>query len=339
MLYSAPIQHNQISAVMTPDRIGLDALRAIPSANILVIDPDIRGMRECIQAFGERGWHVEVAECFVDALRLLEGPLYDLVLIEISLPDMLGTEAWTFIRKMNPRVSAIMTTSSRSLHQAINALGQGASAYLLKPLDTQLLCNLIQQMLELRSAKSEIKQLRTRLVGLHNLFSALTCATSPDQIYDKTLAHLRAIVHYDLALMYGTSPRSTDLVRVGSHSTLLLPTTLNESQSEFVEAAARECIETLQPIVLTRSYPDKLDKWELPEDFDLKSCALVPLIGQRSVYGVLATLSSHLIEPSQEPIQLEILVALAQVMAMALDKVSISEKLASLEQSRPPNGE
>lgn len=330
MLYSPPVYPSQLVAVPGTVWNKRADKPTMSSANILVIDPDIRAMRDCVQAFGERGWHVQVAENFVDALRLLEGPLYDLVLIEIALPDMLGTEAWTFIRKMNPAVSAIMTTSSKSLHRAINALGDGAFAYLLKPLDVQLLCNLIQQMLETRNAANELKRLRARVAGLYNLFSAITFTDTPSQIYDKALAHLRAVVHFDLALIYGSSPNSTRVVQIASNNISPLLPTLNASQAEFIESLAQDCAKTLQPIVLTQQYPEASGKAALPHDLDLNSCILVPLVGQRSVHGVLAILDSLFIMPSEEIIQIEMIAALAQGMALALDKAVLSEQLAAL---------
>lgn len=331
MLYNPPIHNNQLVAVPGAAWNKRADKPTVPSANILVIDPDIRAIRDCVHAFGERGWHVEVAENFVDALRLLEGPLYDLVLIEISLPDMLGTEAWAFIRKMNPAVSGIMTTSSKSLHRAINVLGDGAFAYLLKPLDVQLLCNLIQQMLETRNAANEIKRLRTRVAGLYNLFSAITFAATPAQIYDKALAHLRAVVHYDLALIYRANSNSTQVVQVASNNISPLLTTLDERQAEFIESLARDCVKTLQPIVLTERYPEESGIGALPQDLDLNSCIIVPLVGQSSVHGALAILDSLFILPNQETIQIEMIAALAQGMAIALDKALLAEQLVALD--------
>jgi len=322
-----PVYGSPLSAVLNTSKNTAKEAAIIPPANILIIDPNFSSIRECIKAFTGYGWHVDYTETFIDALRLLEGPPYDVVVIEMSLPDMLGTEAWTFIQRMNPAVTGIITTSSKSLHRAINVNGEGVSAYLLKPLDAQYMCTFIQQLLKLHDAVNQIKRLQTTLAGLSNLFSAITYTNSQGQIYEKTLAHLRAVVHYDLAVIYVQRLESVGLVRQTIHSISPLLTTLNEAQSEFLRALAEQAIDSLQPMIVTKPCPGMPGEPSLLGQVNFESCALVPFIGQRAIYGALGVVNIPIPSPEKDPTPLGLLTALAQVVSIALDRAILAEKL------------
>lgn len=331
MVSTTPIYGSPLFPALDMSKNIAKEAAILPPANILIIDPNFSSIRECINAFTGYGWHVDYIETFIDALRLLEGPPYDVVVIEMSLPDMLGTEAWTFIQRMNPAATGIITTSSKSLHRAINVLGEGVSAYLLKPLDVQYMCTFIQQLLKLHDATNQIKRLQTTLAGLSNLFSAITYTNSRDQIYEKTLAHLRAVLHYDLAVIYVQRLESVGLVRQSIHSSSPLLTTLNEAQSEFLTDLAEQSIDSLQPIIVTQPCPG-LPGGTFPlGEINFESCAVVPFIGQRAIYGVLGVVNSPIPRPEKDPAPLGLLTALAQVVSIALDRAVLAEKLNGSE--------
>jgi DNA-binding response OmpR family regulator len=305
--------------------------------SILIVDPEPQSLRECVQGFATRGWRVEVAQTFLDALRTMEGPAFDLVIIDVALADMPGTEAWTCIKKMHPDIVGIMTTSSPSLHRAINATGEGASDYLLKPLDARHLSVYIQKLIERRQEHNQIIRLQQRLTGMLNLFSTITFSTSLDQVLEKTLAHLRGFVRYDLALLNVTSPDGKQHIQQHTYNPSLHITLPTHEQSEFIKALAKRSADLLQPVAIERTYPVPASEKNRPEENELGSCVVVPLIGQKSIYGTLAVINTSREEQDTEPARVEMLVALCQVVAIALDREFLAEEFRQLRQKLPSN--
>ncbi len=318
-------------------RVGPDTgIRFAPPVNVLIVDPEVAANHQWVQAFSERGWQVQLASSVLDALPLLQGQSFDVALIEMALPDMLGTEAWTFIQKMQPRISGIITTSSPSLHRSINALGEGAAAYLLKPLDARYICNLIEKLIQGQQLQDQFKRVRQQLAGLFNLFSTITSATSLDQILSKTISHLRACMHYDLAIVYHLSSDGTRIARRISHGSEPHLANLSLAQSEFIETLARRGVESLRSVVVDRSLDDSSEKRRLVE-LDLESCVIVPLIGKESIYGALAIINHTGRKREPESLRVEMLSALGQVVAMALDRAQLADKLNRLQEKHARN--
>lgn len=313
-----------------PDELA--ETRSPASTSILIIDPEPQSIRDCMQGFSARGWRVELAQTFLDALRALEGPAFDLVIIDMALPDMPGTEAWTCLKKMHPNIVGIMTTSSPSLHRAINATGEGASAYLLKPLDARHLSSFIQKLVERQHDDSQTIHLQQRLAGLSSLFSTITFSTSLDQVLEKTLAHLRGFVQYDLALFNVMSPDGKRYIQQHSYNPSLNMAHPTHDQSEFIKTLAKRSVESLQPVVMESPYPDLSSEKGGPEESDLGSCVVMPLIGQKSIYGTLALINRSNGKRSPEPARLEMLSALSQVVAIALDREFLAEESRKLRQ-------
>jgi DNA-binding response OmpR family regulator len=102
--------------------------------NILVIDDD-ESICETLKAIFERNaaFRVDVAHTAKDAIRLSKVKTYNAAFIDIKLPDMNGIDLLTKLRDTVPKMVKIMITGYASLDNAIEALNQGADAYVRKP--------------------------------------------------------------------------------------------------------------------------------------------------------------------------------------------------------------
>ena len=70
-----------------------------------------------------------------DALRILKGETFDLVLLDMKLPDMSGTYILEKIRKIHPDTPVIVITGVPDIDMAVSAMKTGASDYIVKPFD------------------------------------------------------------------------------------------------------------------------------------------------------------------------------------------------------------
>lgn len=102
--------------------------------SILVIDDD-ESICETLKVIFERNsaFRVDVANSAADAIKLSKMKTYNAAFIDIKLPDMSGVELLSKLRETVPRMIKIMITGYASLDNAIEALNQGADAYIRKP--------------------------------------------------------------------------------------------------------------------------------------------------------------------------------------------------------------
>ena len=125
------------------------------SARILVVDDDedIRKVLETI--LGDEGYIVESVDTAKKAIERSEKNFYNLVLIDVRLPDMEGIELLTKMRDTTPKMRKIIITGYPTLQNAIAAVNKGADAYVMKPFDMEKVLQIIKD--ELMNQKKEKK--------------------------------------------------------------------------------------------------------------------------------------------------------------------------------------
>jgi DNA-binding NtrC family response regulator len=102
--------------------------------SILVVDDD-KMMRSFFAAvLSEEGHAVEEAGCGKDGLDALHRSDFDLVLTDLRMPDLSGLELMREGRKVRPGARWVIVTAYGSIGNAVEAMREGASDYLTKPL-------------------------------------------------------------------------------------------------------------------------------------------------------------------------------------------------------------
>jgi DNA-binding NtrC family response regulator len=117
-------------------------------SRILIVDddPDLR------KALGDRVRHwghaVDDAGDLATARAALARRAYDLVLLDLQLPDGSGIELLDAARKGDPPVPVVMLTAHGSIESAVEAVRAGAVDFLSKPADFELLKLVVERVLE-----------------------------------------------------------------------------------------------------------------------------------------------------------------------------------------------
>jgi len=122
--------------------------RAIMSLRILLADDHAVVRQGVRQLLLDRGVAREVAEAKTgaEALDALGQQSFDVVLLDISLPDMNGVEVLKRLKRKAPRVAVLMFSMYREDQYAVRALKAGASGYLSKTVDVAQMIGAIQQV-------------------------------------------------------------------------------------------------------------------------------------------------------------------------------------------------
>ena len=106
----------------------------IKGKNILLVDDD-EALVEVFQAILENeGYFVEAAYTGGQALKKLEASEFDLILLDIKLPDIMGDEVAKKVRERDDKTRIVMITGFPEFQEAIDALNLGISEILLKPI-------------------------------------------------------------------------------------------------------------------------------------------------------------------------------------------------------------
>lgn len=100
---------------------------------VLVVDDEAVVANSIRRTLARRGFTVEEAFSANDALnRILTDP-YDLVLLDMKMPDANGLDLLPTIKKHRPALPVVMVTGYASIDTAVEAIQRGASDYMAKP--------------------------------------------------------------------------------------------------------------------------------------------------------------------------------------------------------------
>lgn len=118
------------------------------SLRILIVDDHVVVRQGVRQLLLDRGAASEVleAQTGAEALAAISNHACDVVLLDISLPDMNGVEVLKRVKRKAPRLPVLMFSMYREDQYAVRALKAGASGYLAKTVDTAQMIAAIQQV-------------------------------------------------------------------------------------------------------------------------------------------------------------------------------------------------
>ena len=119
---------------------------------ILVVDDD-KSITKSVSALLElEGYDVDVAENGKEAIEKSNSKFFDLALVDVRLPDMLGTELLNAMKETTPKMAKIILTGFPSMQNAITAVNEGADAFIWKPVNGDKLLGVIKDRLQKREA-------------------------------------------------------------------------------------------------------------------------------------------------------------------------------------------
>ncbi len=115
---------------------------------ILFVDDDTDLGASLADIFAEHEMRLDVVSTGAEGVAAVKRDGYDLVLLDLRLPDISGLEALRQIKEFNPEIEVIVETGYGTPETAVRALGLGAFSYIVKPVDSEQLINLCRRALE-----------------------------------------------------------------------------------------------------------------------------------------------------------------------------------------------
>jgi DNA-binding NtrC family response regulator len=191
-----------------------DAEPASNSGSVLIID-DEAGIRESLQTLLElEGYDVETAATGQQGLNRLGQRTFDLILLDLALPDRNGLDILAELRAQDPGVSVIMITAYGTVENAVRAMQSGAANFVQKPWDNEKLLADVRAAVARHRAEEENVQLKRALKQRYNFENIIGKSEPMLKIFDLVaqVAPSRSTV-----LLQGESGTGKELIAKAIH--------------------------------------------------------------------------------------------------------------------------
>jgi len=154
-------------AVLFPRTTAIDS-EAAALGYVLIIDDEV-AIRESLQTLLElEGYRVQTAATGVDGLARAGEHAYDLILLDLTLPDANGMALLEELHANEPQLPVMMITAYGTVENAVRAMQSGAVNFVQKPWDNEKLLADIRAAVARRKAEEENVQLKRALKRRYN---------------------------------------------------------------------------------------------------------------------------------------------------------------------------
>lgn len=102
---------------------------------LLLVDDDAVFVEVLARALAKRGFEVETAREFQDALAIIELQLHEFAVVDLKMPGGSGLALVERLKQRNPQMRIVVLTGFASVATAVEAIKLGAVHYLPKPAD------------------------------------------------------------------------------------------------------------------------------------------------------------------------------------------------------------
>lgn len=141
--------------------------------NILIVDDDPLICDFLSDLLSGQGYEIEIGSNSRDALKIIAHKRFNLVLLDVGLPDSDGFETMAHILQTCPDTLVILMTGGASIESAVEALKSGAYTYLTKPFQSSSLLKTIKNALNYQSLEIARKQVEEALQESEERFRTL----------------------------------------------------------------------------------------------------------------------------------------------------------------------
>ena len=130
---------------------------------ILIADDEPQIVQLCVQLLAEQGYQVKGVTGGKEAIALLEIESFDLLVVDIRMPDVDGLMVLRWGVALDPNLTTVMITGYATMNRVIEALNSGARGFLLKPFGIEEFYAAIESALLQRQKEQERLRLRAQL--------------------------------------------------------------------------------------------------------------------------------------------------------------------------------
>jgi DNA-binding NtrC family response regulator len=184
--------------------------------HILIVDDDEIMCRTLADVLKKMSYEVTFVQTGKDTLDALWERVYDLIVLDIRLPDMNGLEVLKQIREIDSDPFVIVMTAYADVETAVKAMKTGAHDYINKPFEIDELKIVIKKALETKELKGEVLRLRSKHKDEEK--DGEICGVSPQMDVVRELISLVSQTSRTPVLVQGESGTGKELVANAIHN-------------------------------------------------------------------------------------------------------------------------
>ena len=193
------------------------------NANVLVIDDELTVCRSCQKILGEEGYDVSMTLKAREGLEEAKKRNFDLVIVDLKMPDMDGMSVVEAIRKERPNTQVIIMTGYSTVASAVKGMKLGAADYIPKPFTPDEMTLAVKKALQEKKRKAKEKDSGI-LINKEAITAILARAAEDEEFAERVSdSNLDALSEYDLgpeekaALVSVLHPSDEEAMLVVSH--------------------------------------------------------------------------------------------------------------------------
>lgn len=137
---------------------------------ILAVDDNLQSLRliqELLAESTRSQFTMQQSQYLEESLALLQAQPFDLILLDLSLPDSFGLETFDRVHAAAPKIPIVILTNTDDDLTAVEAMRRGAQDYVVKfDLDGRLLARSIRYAIERQRVNDEVRQLQAELTKI-----------------------------------------------------------------------------------------------------------------------------------------------------------------------------
>ena len=112
---------------------------------VLIIDDEQEFTEALAERMTNRGMDVSTSTSAIEGLKSVEDKSFDVVVLDLQMPEMDGIEALKALKKKKPELQVILLTGHATVEKGIEAMKLGAMDLLEKPADLTTLTEKIKK--------------------------------------------------------------------------------------------------------------------------------------------------------------------------------------------------
>jgi two-component system response regulator AtoC len=143
----------------TKDRILLED-KTVQRGKVLIVDDEIDIVNTLQAYLSEKGYKTLGCTSGKGAIEALKKYDFDILLIDLMMPEMNGIELLKSALEIDPHLIGIIITGKGTIESAVDAMKAGAFDYLLKPFEFALLSPILTRAMKVRELRKSEERYR-----------------------------------------------------------------------------------------------------------------------------------------------------------------------------------
>lgn len=183
-------------------------------ASIIVIDDERPVCISCKRILEEEGYVVDTFTSGKEGVKHAVEGSYDIVLLDLKMPDLSGMEALDILRRERPELIIIIITGYATIQTSIEAIKKGAFDYVPKPFTPEELAIAVKKAVDDRALRRENSYLKEQLSQLRGNTKLL----GRSRAFEDVMHQVLKIAPTDFTVMlYGESGTGKELIAQAIH--------------------------------------------------------------------------------------------------------------------------